>query len=533
MAIALNRRNLISGTAAALAGAAAVQATSNTSVAQADEAPFDYTADVVIVGSGMGGMSAGVQALLDGAQSAIIVEISSWTGGGTAWAYGAIHAGSAGKTLEEFDTFTQYEATSDLSHKEILDFEPYLHWVQDDLQLPVDVNYDLDTPFGRMLNADGEGNPSAPRYFFDAFVDKFEQLGGQIMTETRATRLLTDENRTIVGLQCSTKDGSIIKIGTPCVILACGGFQNDSELKNRYFGVEGAQTACMGTPYNTGAGIKMASEVGASLQGDMSQWAGCFVASQPAKNWMEDVEAYEANGFNEEVGGKWWLYETVIDNLENRNIWVNSDGLRFVDETLPGLSSKHAVSRQRRSAAIIVMDAPAWNDWMATPAAASLVGTVGDQMQIITSDAVGGAYFQADSIEELADQLNAAGPATYKVHKANLVKTIAEYNAAAEAGAGADLFPAKSAAYSCTPIAEPPFYALPIQACAYAPYGGLAIDENAQVLDLSRKPIDGLYATVPCAGGVFHEFYAGTIAAAGITGRWAGHAAAEAAKNRQ
>lgn len=532
MAQELNRRSFVAGTGTALAAGVAglaAAASARADEASGDEAPsgYDYTADVVIAGSGMGGMCAGVQALQDGAGSVIVVEISKWTGGGTSFAYGAIHGGSGGKTIETFDAFTEYGNTSELAHAAYSGFEPLLHWVEEDLQLPVDVNYD--TPFGRMLNADGEGNPTAPRYFFDKFVELYESLGGQILTETRATHVIMDENRTrAVGLQCEDKDGNVVKIGAGAVILACGGWQNNSELRARYLGVDGHQAKCMGTPYNTGAGLMMAVEAGASLQGAMSQWAGCFVAADPAKNWMEDPDSYEEYGYDAETGGKWWLYNTVIDTMDASNIWVNSDGLRFVDENLPGISSKHAVAQQRRSTCIVICDAAVWDEWMAMPPA-SYADSVQEQIDIITSDAVGGRVFSADTIEELADALNGSGVATCQVHKANLVKTVEEYNAAAEAGTGADLYPPKAS--SCTPLTTPPFYAFPIQAAPYANYGGVAIDENAQVLDLSRKPIFGLYATVPCAGGVFNEFYTGTIAAAGVTGRMAASAAVAAIKD--
>ena len=431
-------------------------------------------------------------------------------------------AGS-GKTVEEFNAATHYEADNVLSHTVKEGFEPLLHWLED-MGMPVNVSYDIATPFGGMADEQGNGGAAGPHNFFNQFVARYQEMGGWLLTQTRGTHLIVDDQGTVVGLQCVGADGETINIAAKAAILATGGFQSDPELKARYLGVDGHQVSCMGTPYNTGAGMKMAQEVGASLQGAFSQWAGAFVAAEPAKNPAEDVEVYEANDYTTEEGGKFWLYECMIDTIDGRVIWVNSDGERFVDENLPGNSSKPAVGRQRRAAAIIVCDAPVWEEWMATPAA-SLADTIADQMAIVTSDAVGGAYFQADTIEELADQLNAAGPATYMVHKGNLVKTIAEYNAAAEAGAGADLFPPKTGDGRCVPIATPPFYAFPVQAAPYATFGGEAIDENAQVLDLSRKPIAGHYATVPCAGGVFYEFYTGAIASAGITGRMAADAA--------
>ena len=522
----LDRRDFVAAAVGtALACGAAGVATARPAAA-AEEAASDLTADVVIVGSGMGGLSAGVEALQQGVEDVLIVEVSKWTGGGSSWAYGAIHAGSAGKTDETFDEFTQYEGTDELSHAVFGGFQPLLHWVEDDLKLPVQVNWDIDTPFCHMLNADGVADPTSTRYFFDKFVELYESLGGRLMTQTRAKSLITDETGAVTGVVCEDADGKTLRVAAKAVVLATGGWQNDSELKSRYLGPEGAQTTVMGTPYNTGSGLKMATAVGASLQGNMSQWSGCFVAAEPAKNWMEDADAYEEHGYDEEVGGKWWLYDTVYDTMQSTAIWVNSEGLRFTDENLPGLAAKQLVSRQRRSSMVVIMDKTGWDEWMATPAC-SLIADNAKLLDIITSDEVGGAYFSADTLEDLADQLNSAGPATYKVHKANLLKTVEEYNAAAEAGTGEDLFPPKSGSANCVPIAEPPFYAVPMRAAIYANYGGVAIDANAQVLDGLRKPIRGLYATVPCAGGVFHEFYTGTIAGAGVTGRLAADAIAK------
>ncbi len=273
----------------------------------------------------------------------------------------------------------------------------------------------------------------------------------------------------------------------------------------------------------------MATEVGASLQGSMSNWAGDLVPALPAKNWYEDVESFEQNGYSNNELGKWWLYSTVLSPTPAQAIWVNCDGKRFTDENLPGNTSPCAVARQQRASAIIICDSAVWEDWMSTEAYGAASPTCKEMMDVITSDTVGGKVFQADTIEDLADQLNNAGPATYKVHKTNLVQTVKEYNEAAKADKGDELFPPKAGGSAiCVPLENPPFYAVPARPTIYATYGGVAIDENTQVLDISRKPIEGLYACVPTAGGAFHEAYTGCIADAGITGRMAGDAVAKA-----
>lgn len=150
MAHAMNvgRRGFVAGSGVAVAGAAA--GALGLKRAQADEAqqPYDYDVDIVVVGSGMGGMCAGVRALENGVENVMVVEISKWVGGGTSWAYGALHAGGSGKTVEEFNAATHYEADNVLSHTVKEGFEPLLHWLED-MGMPVNVSYDIATPLRR------------------------------------------------------------------------------------------------------------------------------------------------------------------------------------------------------------------------------------------------------------------------------------------------------------------------------------------------------------------------------------------------
>ncbi len=145
----------------------------------------------------------------------------------------------------------------------------------------------------------------------------------------------------------------------------------------------------------------------------------------------------------------------------------------------------------------------------------------------MTSDVAGGAYYTGTAIEELADNMNAAGIETHSVHKANLVKTVNEYNEAAKAGTTGDLDVPRTYQEAVT-LENGPFYALPIRNATFVCLGGVAVDNQARVLDHSHETIPGLYATVPCAGGFMTKYYCGSISSAGITGRWAASAAAVA-----
>ncbi len=123
----------------------------------------------------------------------------------------------------------------------------------------------------------------------------------------------------------------------------------------------------------------------------------------------------------------------------------------------------------------------------------------------------------ANTIEELADML---GKLTTPVHKANFLKTIAEYNAAVDASTSADLEVARTVISA--KIAVAPFYARAVTAQPYANFGGVAINQYSQVLDTQKQPIPRLYAIPPVAGGIMRTIYKGMIGCAGTFGFIAG-----------
>ena len=55
-------------------------------------------------------------------------------------------------------------------------------------------------------------------------------------------------------------------------MLACGGFESNAEMRARYLGPGWDLAKVRGTRYNTGAGIKMALDIGAMPYG---HWSGC------------------------------------------------------------------------------------------------------------------------------------------------------------------------------------------------------------------------------------------------------------------
>ena len=131
-----------------------------------------------------------------------------------------------------------------------------------------------------------------------------------------------------------------------------------------------------------------------------------------------------------------------------------------------------------------------------------------------------GYFFQADTIEELADMI-------YRRHQFQRVpltflgETIDRWNGFADAGEDPDFGRGPDAPLHR--IDTPPFYAAAIIIVWHDSYGGLRINGKAQVVDMQGHVIPGLYAGGESSGGgnqhglgraTVHGFIAGTNAAA-------------------
>ena len=109
-------------------------------------------------------------------------------------------------------------------------------------------------------------------------------------------------------------NGTQQEIGAKSVVLACGGFEANREMRTRYLGPGWDMAKVRGTRYNTGDGISMALDIGAQSYG---QWSGCHsVAWERYASDFGDVESPHA-GYRHSYPF---------------SIMVNAEGKRFLDE---------------------------------------------------------------------------------------------------------------------------------------------------------------------------------------------------------
>src|SRR5205085_4415524 len=138
------------------------------------------------------------------------------------------------------------------------------------------------------------------------------KAGIPIHYETPAVWLL-EEDGVVRGVIARHK-GRKVRIGAKAVVLACGGFESNAEMRTRYLGPTWDLAKVRGTRFNTGDGIRMALDIGAMPTGN---WSGCHAVS-----W--DRNAPEFGDL------------TVGDNFQKHSypwgIMINGRGERFVDE---------------------------------------------------------------------------------------------------------------------------------------------------------------------------------------------------------
>ncbi|MGY8993161.1 MAG: FAD-binding protein, partial [Rhodospirillales bacterium] len=107
-------------------------------------------------------------------------------------------------------------------------------------------------------------------------------------------------------------NGKTTEIRAKAVILACGGFEANSEMRTKYLGPGWELAAVRGTRFNTGDGITMALEAGAQPYGN---WSGCHAVAWDM-NAPEFGDLAVGDGFQKHCY-PWGLI-------------VNADGKRFV-----------------------------------------------------------------------------------------------------------------------------------------------------------------------------------------------------------
>ena len=411
--------------------------------------------DVVIVGAGGAGMTAAIN-LTQAGKNVILVERMPYVGGNTTKATGGMNAAETHYQAEQGieDSVEQFIEDTMKGGHEINDRD-LVTVMAENSAAGIDWLDSIGAPLPKVSFSGGATNARihAPEdgsgvgaYLVTRFRQQLDELGINVMYETRATHILMEDGKA-AGIQAEGKTANYT-INAGAVILATGGFGNNEEMIVKYKpDLKGTVTTS--APGIMGDGIVMAEEVGADLV-DIDQ-----IQLHPT------VEQATSMLITEGVRG-------------DGAILVNQEGKRFINELLTRDVVSAGELEQTGSYAYIIFDQH-----------------LRDNLKAIEKYVSTGITVQGDTIEELAEKID-IDPATL----ADTLNTWNTYVANQEdpdfgrtTGMEADL-------------SQAPYYAIKIAPGIHHTMGGVKIDTSAEVISKEGTPIPGLFAAGEVTGGV-------------------------------
>ena len=490
------------------------------------------TPDVIVVGSGNAAMCAAIAAL-DGGSTVVVLEKADpeMAGGNSRYTAGAMRFAYDGRAdllplLE--DPLDERIQRADFGTYSRAQFADDLHGFNEGLELSVEQRALVDESLPTMQWLADQGVRFEPIYDRQSFerdgiqvfwggltlaatgegpglVDReltvVEQLGGDIRYSTAVADLVVDDGR-VTGVVLENGQEMLAN----AVVLACGGFEANTEMRVQHLGSDWAHAKVRGTPHNTGIGLELAYAQGAARHG-----------------FYENCHATPMDFHMPNFGN------VELPHLERKNyrkicyflgIMLNAGGERFVDE---GRDFRNYTYAQFGRA---VLEQPGHRAWQLFDA--KVADLLYEEYRF--HDA---SFVESDTLDGLIDQLD-------HLDHSQARATVAAYNAAVDAetsfdpsikdGKGTTGIDLPKSNWAQT-LDTPPFRAFPVTGGITFTYGGLHVDGSGAVLRTDGSQIDGLFACGELVGGVFVGGYPGGsgLTSGAVFGRRAGRGASAVA----
>ncbi|MDN3987969.1 FAD-dependent oxidoreductase [Zwartia vadi] len=448
--------------------------------------------DLIIVGGGLAGFSAALEAGQAG-RKVLLLEKMSETGGSSAMSGGCL--AFAGTDLQKAQGVNDSDALLFDDLREVGKFE------NDESLVECYVKNQLDTyewlkkagvKFSPLIET--SSGQSVPRVHNVDPADTVRTVAAraletgnvQVLTGAAAQRLIVNDQGRITGVTYvhTNKEQSVSSRSG--VLLASGGFCKNLEMVHRY-APQYDNAVFIGGEGNVGDGLKMAWKLGADVR-DMAYIKGTF-----GKHPTDETNHHSCLA----------VYKGAIA--------VNQDGKRFVDESISYKLLGDACIAQPYGATYQILD----HDILKS----------GDNLTRILDferRLEEGLMIEAQSLEELANLT--------EIPVETLLATVERYNGFVDAGHDPE-FNRKHLVHqhgSLVKIKQAPFYAYPSTAAVFGTYCGLRVDANMRVLDVYGQVLEGLYAAGEVVGGLHGAAYmtGSALGKATIFGRVAARSAA-------
>jgi len=463
-------------------------------------------ADIVIIGAGGAGLSAALEAVDNGAQKVIILEMTGVTGGALNFTSGSMSAAGTKIQAEDGinDTVESYIADI-INNGDDFGGEPNVElitvyankaaatfdWLYDnglkDCTFSVDratgaravfapehALYSIQRTY-KASPKDATKYKSAAHEVLDTLVAANDKI--EVIFNAKATELKANEKGQV--LTVVTEDGTSYTAKNG-IIVCTGGYSSNSKLMGQYTEY-GEYYLAGGAPGSDGNALLMMQKVGAGIT------AMDAIPTFPMGlvDKTDETRGSIASTYTWKTGG----------------IVVNQNGERFTNETESNPAPREVALEEQPGA----VQYDIYTDKIL--ADLTTAGQAYFMTAYFSSPEAKGAHvmYEGNSIEELAAAIN--------VPAENLKKTIEEYNAAVEKGEpdqfGREFNVSNTYNIATNKVEGEKYYAIRLHALCVMTLGGVTANANMQVLDENGNVIPGLYAAGEVVGGIWGKFVSG------------------------
>lgn len=497
----------IAGTMTALGGALSScqgQPQGNSSPSTLPE-KWDFETEVLVVGSGLAGLSTALAAQEAGAKVLVIEKNDEAHEGGNSKVSANLLfiPGSKENGVAYFKGMNEghmYDISDEMVETWINGMMENRTWMQDTVGVtltPVPSNFGMGPELPFLPGAEDMqiymvNGTMANGALYIPVRDLAKSKKIEIKYNTAAQKLLVDSEGRVAGVKATSDQAEISIKAKKGVVLACGSFEFDEAMKANYLR---GPIYGLGNPGNTGDGVKMAQALGADLwhmnnamgpvlvgflsddfKDDYPECLRIVTMSSASYFWSDKHGKRFMNETRNPDHGKGWdmfyYYDGNKGEFPENPCWVIFDQAAFDAGPLGSYTTEKTTSKM------------SWASWYGKYKWSA------DNSEELKK----GWILKGDTVEELAGKLN--------MDPSVLTATIERFNTSAEAGTDEEFGRVGIAAL------KGPFYAISVVGGMVNTQGGPKRNEKAQVLHVDGQPIPRLYSAGEC-GAIYAWQYQG------------------------